>query len=39
MAIELDVSVPIYDYIIPGGANMEDHLHYNQGAVGRQATW
>jgi hypothetical protein len=39
MVIELDISVPIIDYIVPGGATMEDHLHYNQGAVGRKANW
>jgi len=37
-AIELDASVPQYDYVTPGKADKE-RLLYKQGAVGRSSVW
>jgi hypothetical protein len=38
IAVELDASVPQYDYVIPGKADKERIL-YRQGAVGRASCW
>lgn len=38
MVVELDTSVPQYDYVTPGKADKE-RLLYKQGAVGRAANW
>lgn len=38
IAIELDVSIPTYDWVIPGRAD-QDRLAYRQGAVGRSSQW
>jgi hypothetical protein len=38
VAIELDVSVPIYDWVVPGQPK-SDRLQFMQGAVGRASTW
>jgi hypothetical protein len=37
VALELDVSVPLYDWIVPGLDH--DRIIFPQGAVGRAATW